>query len=84
MTLTSDLVCRTSIKSGAYLLYSLKQEFQIFGSVGRVFDWGSKVASLRLTADGVTVVLMHLWMGECHVQIWRVEGSWDDRVLYHP
>ena len=43
-----------------------------------------RVASLRLTADGVTVVLMHLWMGECHVQIWRVDGSWDDRVLYHP
>ena len=42
MTLTSDLVSRTSIKSGAYLLYSLKQEFQIFGSVGRVFDLGSK------------------------------------------
>ena len=38
MTLTSDLVSRTSIKSGAYLLYSLKQEFQIFGSVGRMFD----------------------------------------------
>ena len=42
MTLTSDLVSRTSIKSGAYLLYFLKQEFQIFGSVGRVFDGGSK------------------------------------------
>ena len=42
MTLTSDLVSRTSIKSGAHLLYSLKQEFQIFGSDGRVFDWGSK------------------------------------------
>ena len=43
MTLYSDLVSRTSIKSGEYLLYSLKQEFQVFGSVGRVFDWGSKV-----------------------------------------
>ena len=42
MTLTSDLVSRTNIKSGAYLLYSLKQEFHVYGSVGRVFDWGSK------------------------------------------
>ena len=42
MTLTSDLVSRNSIKAGAYLFHSLMQEFQIFGSVGRVFDWGSK------------------------------------------
>ena len=42
------------------------------------------VARLRLTADGVTVVLIYLWMGECHVQIMRVDGSWDDCVLHHP
>ena len=30
VTLTSDQVSRTSIKSGAYLLYSMTQEFQIW------------------------------------------------------
>ena len=30
VTLTSDLVSRISIESGAYLLYSWRQEFQIW------------------------------------------------------
>ena len=29
VTSTSDLVCRIGIESGAYLLYSMRQEFQI-------------------------------------------------------
>ena len=46
LTFSSDLVSRISIESGAYLLYSLRKEFQILcvnaswdGGVSHVFFW---------------------------------------------
>ena len=86
VTLTSGLVSRNYIKSGAYLLYSLRQEVQIWcvdasmdGSVTYHF-WGT----VNLTSDLVFRIFLsrayRLYYLYEESQIQCVDGSWDDGV----
>ena len=86
LDLTSDLVSRNCIESGAYLLFF---EVGIPNLVCIcILGWGSVtyqyLVTVTLTSDLVLRIIMsgayHLYYLRFESQIWCVDASWDDGV----
>ena len=76
VTLTSDLVSRIGIEPDAYLLYSLRKEFQIWcvnaswdGGVSRLILGSLRPLPLTYFLDSASI-LVHLGMTEYTIPFW--------------